>query len=153
MSKPVSVPDHYHTVTPSIVVANSIHAIALYEKVFNARKREVIRQHNKVVHAEIQIGDAIIMMADENAEWGLVSPSTLAGTASSLYVYSSDVDTLYHKAIEHSFTSLMAPSDMFWGDRFAQVKDPFGHIWSLATHIEDVSEAEIQRRVNDMDAE
>lgn len=150
MSHIKSKPDGYHTITPSIVVPNSVHAIALYEKVFNAEQIELIRQGDRVVHAEIKIGDSVVMMADENKQWGLTAPSTIGGVAASLYLYVDDVDALFNKATEHGFEVLMAPDDMFWGDRFAQVKDPFGQIWSLATHKEDLTHDEIQRRMDEM---
>lgn len=151
MSQVKPIPDGYHSLTPSIVVPNCIEAIALYNKVFGAEQRELIKAGDTVVHAEVQIGSSVLMMADENPQWDLKSPATVGGTASSIYHYVEDVDAVTAVALANGFTEMMPVTDMFWGDRFSQVKDPFGHIWGLSTHIEEVTEEEIQRRVDEME--
>ena len=153
MSQVKPVPAGYHSLTPSLVFPDSIVAITLYKKVFEAEQIELIKDGEIVVHAEIKIGDSVMMMADENPQWGLKCPATVGGTASSLYHYVEDVDAVTALALDNGFTEVMPVTDMFWGDRFSQVQDPFGHVWGLATHKEDVDEAEIQRRMDDMRAE
>lgn len=150
MSQIKPIPDGYYSLTPSLVFPDSREAIALYKKVFNAEQRELITAGDVVVHAEVTIGNSVLMMADENPDWDLKSPATIGGTASSIYHYVEDVDAVTTLALENGFKEMMPPTDMFWGDRFAQVQDPYGHIWGLSTHIEDLEEHEIQQRMNEM---
>lgn len=150
MSQVKPIPDGYHALTPSLVVPDSVEAIGVYKKVFDAEQIELIKAGGRVIHAEVRIGNSVLMMADENPDWDLKSPATVGGTANSLYHYVEDVDAVTARALENGFTELMPPTDIFWGDRFSQVADPFGHIWSLATHVEEVTEEEIQRRANEM---
>ena len=138
-------PEGYHSVTPHMVVKDAAAAIAFYEKVFGAK--EVLRMPSPdgavIVHAEIEIGDSRIMMADEMPDWGALSPLSLGGTPVSLHLYVADVDALYEAALAAGATGKMPPADMFWGDRYAQVTDPFGHSWSFAKHLRDPSMEEM----------
>ncbi|MEZ6067306.1 MAG: VOC family protein [Planctomycetaceae bacterium] len=141
------IPAGYHTVTPYIVVRGAAQAIEFYERAFNAR--EVLRlpaPNGLLAHAEIEIGDSRVMLADENEELDCPGPQTIGGTASSILLYVNDVDALFQQAIEAGAKSLRPVQDQFYGDRSGFLEDPFGHRWSLATHIEDVSQEEAIRR-------
>ena len=148
------VPEGYRTVTPYLVISGAAEAIEWYKKAFNAQ--EVVRMpmpDGRIMHAEIKIGDSFIMMSDEFTEMdGNKSPKNLGGTACSLHLYVPDCDAVFNQAVGAGATAKMPPMDMFWGDRFSKLTDPFGHDWSVATHIEDVSAAEMQRRIQEWTA-
>ncbi len=147
MSEVKAVPDGYHVVTPYIQVHDAAAAIEFYAQAFGAVERfRMPGPGGKVMHAEIQIGDSVVMLADEFPEQGAPSPQTLGGTAGSLLIYSEDVDVAFQRALEAGGHELQPPTDMFWGDRFSKIKDPFGHQWSIATHIEDVPPEEMGER-------
>jgi PhnB protein len=151
MPKVKPVPDGYHTVTPHIVVSNVAKALEFYKKALGAV--ETVRMDGPggmVLHAEMKIGNAPIMLGPENPEWGTKSPGTLGGSPMSLYIYGPDVDAAYKKAIQAGATSVAEPKDQFWGDRYCKIKDPFGHNWALGTHIEDVSQEEMARRLQEL---
>ena len=99
-----------------------------------------------IAHAELQIGDSIVMLGDEMPQMGATAPETVGGTASGLFIYSKDVDRAFAQAVAAGAQTELAPTDMFWGDRYCKLLDPFGHKWSIATHIEDVSAKEMARR-------
>lgn len=147
MSQVKPKPEGYTTLTPSLVVDNCREAIALYRKVFDAEQIEFIEYAGTTMHAEIRIGDAVLMLADANPQWNLQTPGQLGGSPVSLYAYFDDADAIFHKALDNGFTETMPIQDMFWGDRVGQVVDPYGHMWTLATHIEEVDEAECNRRM------
>lgn len=137
----------YHSITPSITVQNAGAAIDFYKSALGAT--EVMRltmPDGKVMHGEIQIGDSRIMLSDEFPDWGCISPQSIGGTASSLMIYVPDVDAAFTQAVAAGATSISPPTDQFWGDRSARILDPFGHKWSLATHLEEISDAEIAER-------
>lgn len=141
------IPKGYRSLTPYIVVNDASRAIDFYQKAFGAT--EVFRSkpmHGKIMHAALQFGDSMMMLSDEFPFGACKSPQTLGGTPSSLWIYSDDVDALFNRAVQAGATVKMPPMDMFWGDRFSQVADPFGHLWSLATHKEEVSPEELERR-------
>lgn len=141
------VPDNYHTITPSIIVKNAAKAIEFYKLAFGAE--EISRMTGPgggIMHAEIKIGDSPLMMGEESIEMGMKAPTTLGGSPGSLNVYTEDVDAAFKRAIAAGAVAEMPPADMFWGDRYAKVRDPFGHQWGLLTHIEDVSPSEMERR-------
>jgi PhnB protein len=145
MVKPI--PEGYHAVTPYMRVKGASEAIAFYKKAFGAE--EMVRMpgpQGGVMHAELKIGDSRIMMSDEFKEWGALSPLSLGGTTIGLHLYVADVDAAFKRAVDAGCTAIMPPQNMFWGDRFGKVKDPFGHEWSLATHIEDVPPSEMGKR-------
>jgi PhnB protein len=144
---PKQVPEGYHTVTPALTVKNGAEAIEFYTRAFGAR--ELMRMpgpDGRIVHAEIQVGDSRIMLGDEAPEMNCLAPTTVGATTSSLYLYVADVDGAFARAVAAGAKAMMPVTDMFWGDRFGQVQDPFGHRWGLATHVEDPSPAEIERR-------
>lgn len=149
MSKINTIPKGYHSITPSLVVSNAIEAIEFYKKAFDAQQIELIVDEGVTMHAEIKIGDSMLMLADANEQWNLRAPQQLGGSPVSMYLYVEDVDAQHRQAIDAGCKEMMPLSDMFWGDRFSQVQDPFGHIWSLATHIEDVSEEELNERMRE----
>jgi len=146
MAKPI--PDGYHTVTPSLTVKNGAEAIEFYKRALGAK--ELMRLSSPdgkhLMHAEIEVGNSRVMLADESPEMGCQAPVTVGAVSSSLYVYVEDVDKAFQRAVEAGAKGLMPPTDMFWGDRFGQVEDPSGHRWGLATHKEDPSSEEMARR-------
>lgn len=147
MSKVNPVPTGFHTITPSLTVKDAETAIEFYKKAFNAEKREVCMgpDGKSIMHAELQIGDSVFMLNDEYPEMGCKSPLALGGSPVSLYLYVDNVDQWYDRAVKAGATSTMPVSDMFWGDRFGQVVDPFGHKWGLATHVKDLTAEEIKK--------
>jgi PhnB protein len=146
MAKPV--PDGYHTVTPYITVRGAAQAIELYKKAFGAVEKERMTgpDGTTVVHAEFTIGDSVVMISDEMPQMGISSPSTLKGASGYLFLYVPDVDAAFTRATEAGCKATMPPTDMFWGDRFAKLEDPFGQPWAMATHKEDVPPDEMARR-------
>lgn len=141
------IPEGFHTLTPYLVVRGGGEAISFYEKAFGAR--EIYRMNGpdgSVMHAELAIGDSRLMLGDENPEMGAHSPAALGGSPVNLFLYVEDVDASFRRAIDAGCESLAAPEDMFWGDRYSKLRDPYGHSWSIATHIEDVSPEEMGRR-------
>jgi PhnB protein len=141
------VPDGCHTVTPYLTVRGAATAIDFYKRAFGAT--ELFRMpgpDGKIMHAEIAIGDSRVMLADESAASGSQSPVALNGTASSIFLYLEDVDATFKQAIKAGGKETQPVQDMFWGDRFGKLTDPFGHKWMLATHIEDVTPAEMEKR-------
>ncbi|ONN64069.1 VOC family protein [Herbaspirillum sp. VT-16-41] len=146
-----ALPAGYHSVTPYLIVQASSEAIAFYGRAFGAV--EVMRldgPHGKVWHAEIQIGDARVMLADEHPELGFLSPQTLGGAGVSLLVYVADVDAVFSQAIAAGAVQLRPVQNQFYGDRSGTLRDPFGHVWSIATHIEDLSNEEICARSREL---
>ncbi len=148
------VPDGYHTLTPHLVVRDASRAIAFYQQAFGARELSRLRgSGGAIVHAEIQIGDSRVMLAEENLQEGARSPLTLKGTPVNIYLYVPDVDATYSKAVAAGAKGTTPLSNMFWGDRYGEVSDPFGHRWSLATHIEDVSPEEMAKRMEGLSSQ
>jgi PhnB protein len=146
-----AIPDGYHTVTPSLVVRGAARAIELYKKAFGAQERMRMASPDgaAIMHAELSIGDSTIMLSDEQPQMNCVGPQTLGGTTGALFLYVPDVDGAFKRATDAGCTVLMPVTDMFWGDRFGQVEDPFGHRWGLATHKEDLTPEEIGRRARE----
>ena len=145
-----AIPTGMHTVTPYIVVKDAKKAIAFYKAAFGAEEILVMPMPDgKIMHAEIKIGDSIIMMGEECLERGCVSPETAKTVTSSLMIYHENVDTAFDKALKAGCEIKMPLMDMFWGDRYGQLVDPMGHLWSLAQHIEDVSPADMPKRAQE----
>ena len=145
------IPDGYTAVTPYLTVKGAAQAIEFYKKAFGAE--EVMRfpsPDGKIMHAEVRIGGAVVMLHDEAPQWSAFSPETVGDTASSIMLYVDDVDAVIKRAAEAGATVTMPATDMFYGDRCGNIKDPFGHKWSVATHIEDVAPDEMQRRMAKM---
>lgn len=146
-----AIPAGYHSVTPYLFISGADAAIAFYIEAFGAE--EVMRLPSPdglVMHAEIRVGDSHIMLADAMEDAGVHSPDTLGGVASSLMLYVDDVDAVYQRAVDAGATEMRPVEDQFWGDRMGTVIDPFGHQWSIATHVEDVDDEEMQRRFTAM---
>jgi PhnB protein len=141
------IPEGYHTTTPYLIIKGAGDALEFYKKAFGAVELMRLQTPDgKVMHAEIKIGDSPIMLGDECPEMGYKSPSSLGGAAVSLMLYVEDVDASFAKAVAAGAKVMKPVADQFWGDRMGTVTDPFGHVWSLGTHVEDVSVEEIQRR-------
>jgi PhnB protein len=141
------IPEGYHAVTPYLIVRGGGDAIEFYKKAFGAV--ELFRfpsPDGKIGHAEIKIGDSPIMLADEYPEMGYKGPQTIGGSSVSLMIYVADVDSTFNRAIESGGTVKDAVQDKFYGDRIGTLIDPFGHVWHIATHKEDVSMEEMERR-------
>jgi PhnB protein len=144
---PQPVPEGYHTITPYLAVEDASAAIDFYKKAFGAEERvRMAGPGGSVMHAELGIGDSLVMLSDPFPQASTKPPKELGGTSASIFAYVEDIDSVYKQAIDAGATSLMEPDDMFWGDRFGSVQDPFGHSWTIATHVEDVSPEEIQKR-------
>lgn len=140
------IPEGYEGVTPYLICKNAEGAIDFYKKAFGAEELFRIGEPGMVGHAELKISNAIIMMADEFPDMGVVSPETVGGTPVHLMIYVEDVDAFTEKAIGEGLEVLRPVADQFYGDRSGQFKDPFGHVWAFATHIEDVSPEEMSER-------
>lgn len=146
MVKPI--PDGYRSVTPHIVIRDAAKAIEFYKKAFNAEENyRMPGPGGKLMHAEIRIGDSIVMLADEMPDMGSKSPQALGGTPGGLMIYTKDVDAMFQQAVKAGATVEMPVSNMFWGDRYGKLRDPFGHSWAIATHVEDVPPEEMPKRM------
>lgn len=148
MSAVKPVPEGYYSVTPHLAVRGAAKAIEFYAKALGAE--ETFRMPGPggvVVHAEIQIGNSRIMLGEEAPQMGSSSPQTLGGSPVSLLLYVDDVDKSFNRAISAGCTAQMPPTDMFWGDRYCKIQDPFGHHWEIATHKEDVAPEEMAKRM------
>ena len=149
-----AVPEGYHTMTPMLTVRDAARAIEFYITAFNAQQRHRMDDPDgKVMHAEMKIGNSIFMLGEENPQMSCLSPLTLKGTPISLYLYVDNVDAAFQQAVKAGAKAEMPVSDMFWGDRFGQVSDPFGHRWSLATHKEDLTPEQMKPRAQQFFAE
>jgi PhnB protein len=155
MSKQVqAVPAGMHTVTPHLVCDGAAAAIEFYERAFGAT--DAVRlpgPDGRIMHAQIRIGDSAVMLVDENRACGMLGPKAVGGSPVTLHLYVDDVDTVYQRAVAAGAKATMPPSDMFWGDRYGVLEDPFGHHWSVATQQRDVSEEELQQAMRDMAAQ
>lgn len=147
MAKPI--PEGYHTVTPYLVIDGAAKAIDFYTRAFGAREKFRFPMGDRVGHAELEIGDSVIMLADEYPDMGHLGPKARGGTSVSLMLYLPDVDSAFRQAIDAGATEKQPVKDQFYGDRSGTLEDPFGHQWTLATHVEDVPEAEMQRRMEE----
>jgi len=138
------IPKGFHTVTPALTVRNASEAIEFYKKALGAQ--ELMRMTNPeghIGHAEIKIGDSIIFIGEEIPQMGVKSPQTLGGTSGSLYLYVEDVDKSFRQAIQAGGKEKMPVTEMFWGDRYGQFIDPYGHTWGISTRVKDLSEQEM----------
>jgi PhnB protein len=144
-TKPI--PEGYHTVSPYLAVDDAARAIEYYTQAFGAQ--EVVRMDapgGTIGHAELAIGDSRIMLADPFPQGSTRPPKDLGGTSMSVFMYVEDVDAVVQRAVDAGATVTMEVADQFWGDRFGTITDPFGHIWSIATHVEDVPPEEMAER-------
>ena len=142
-----AIPDQYPRVMPYLHVDGAAEAISFYEDVLGATERvRMPDPSGKIGHAELQLGDSVIMLADEYPDMGIRGPSAYGGSPVTISVYVEDVDEVFQKALDAGAKSIRALEDQFYGDRSGQFEDPFGHRWSVATHIEDVPPEEMERR-------
>jgi PhnB protein len=141
-------PKGYHAVTPYLIIKGAAGAIDFYKKVFGATEAfRMADPSGKVGHAEIKIGDSMIMLADEHPEMGYVGPQTLGGSPVSIHLYVEDVDAVFKRAVAAGAKETLPLKDQFYGDRNGTFHDPFGHVWTVSTHKEDVSPEEMERRM------
>ncbi|MBX7223931.1 MAG: VOC family protein [Blastocatellia bacterium] len=147
MSNVNPIPNGFHTVTPHLVLQNASEVIEFYKKAFGAEEcgRMMGPDGQKVMHAEIKIGNSMIMVGEEHPEMGFVSPLTTGQSGVTIHLYVPDVDAVFEQAVQAGATVKMPVTDMFWGDRYGMVVDPSGHNWSLATHTRDVSFEEMKQ--------
>jgi PhnB protein len=142
-----AVPEGYHTITPYLEVEDAEAAIDFYGRAFGARERTRMQgPDGKIAHAELEIGDSVVMLSDPFPQFVTRNPKELGGTSVGIFMYVENVDELFRRAIDAGATSTMEPQDQFWGDRYASITDPFGHAWQLATHVEDVPPEEMAER-------
>jgi PhnB protein len=151
MPSPVKpIPEGYHSVTPYLAVREAKRAIDFYQRAFGAK--EVMRMDGppgKIAHAELRIGDSMIMLSDEVPGSGCQSPQSLGGSTVNVFLYVEDVDALFNQAVSAGAKVETPLADMFWGDRYGKLSDPFGHSWSVATHKENVAPEEMAKRAKE----
>ena len=141
------IPEGYRSVTPYLAVDDAARAIDYYKAVFGADERvRMDTPDGKIGHAELEIGDSLIMLSDPMPQSETRAPGDLDGTSASIFLYVEDVDAVVERAVRAGAKVTTEVADQFWGDRFGTVKDPFGHVWSIATHVEDVSPEEMAER-------
>jgi PhnB protein len=144
-TKPI--PEGYHSVTPYLAVEDAAQAIDYYTRAFGAKERvRMDAPGGKIGHAELEIGDSLIMLSDPFPQASTKPPKELGGTSVSVFLYVEDVDGVVKQAVDAGATIRMEVEDQFWGDRFGTIEDPFGHVWGLATHVEDVPPEEMEER-------
>jgi PhnB protein len=144
-TKPI--PEGYNAVTPYLAVDDAAQAIDFYKQAFGAKERvRMEAPDNKIGHAELEIGDSLVMLSDPFPQASTRPPKELGGTSVSVFMYVEDVDAVVKQAVDAGATVTMEVEDQFWGDRFGSVTDPFGHLWSVATHVEDVAPEEMAER-------
>jgi PhnB protein len=141
------IPEGYHTVTPYLAVDDAAEAIDYYKKVFGAKERvRMDAPGGKIGHAELEVGDSLVMLSDPFPQASAKPPQELGGTSVSVFLYVEDVDAVVKQAVDSGATITMEVADQFWGDRMGTFRDPFGHSWSVGTHVEDVPPAEMAER-------
>lgn len=144
-------PDGYHTATPYLIVSDAAAALDYYKKAFGATELMRLKDPaGKVLHSEFRVGDSPIMLADEFPDMGFKGPGAFGGSPVSIMLYVDDVDATFKQAVDAGATELRPVEDQFYGDRLGTLADPFGHTWSLSTHVEDVAPEEIERRFKEM---
>ncbi|MEA2206705.1 MAG: PhnB protein [Blastocatellia bacterium] len=143
-TKPI--PEGYHSVTPYLIINGAADAIEYYKKAFGATELFRMPHGGKIGHAEIKIGDSPVMLADEYPEMSFTSPKSIGGTPVSLMIYVDDVDTVFPRAIAEGGVEMKPLKDQFYGDRSGTLTDPFGHVWTVATHMEDLTPEEMGKR-------
>ncbi|MGA2102638.1 MAG: VOC family protein [Candidatus Sulfotelmatobacter sp.] len=144
------IPEGYHTLTPYFTVRNAASAIEFYKQAFGAEERGVMKAPDgKVMHAELKIGDSIVMLADEFPEFGSLAPESGGSTSMGLHIYVTNVDEAFDRAVKAGAKAEMPVTDQFWGDRYGRLKDPFGHRWSIATHTKDFTMDEMKHNMDE----
>ena len=142
-----AIPEGYHSVTPYLIVDGAEEAIRFYERAFGATEMLRLPMGGKIGHAEVKIGDSIVMLSDEWPDYGKLGPTSRGGATSSLMIYLEDVDLVFERAVAAGAAVERPVEDQFYGDRSGTVTDPFGHSWTLSTHVEDVAADVMQRRM------
>jgi PhnB protein len=141
------IPEGYHAVTPYLAVDDATEAIEYYKKAFGAKERgRMEAPDGKIAHAELEIGDSLVMLSDPFPQFATKPPKELGGTSASVFMYVEDVDATVKQAVDAGATVTTEVEDQFWGDRFGTITDPFGQVWSIATHVEDVPPEEMAER-------
>lgn len=146
-----AIPQGFSSITPHLVIKDCENALEFYKKAFGSQ--EIYRSKmpdGRIMHAMIQIGNSFVMMTDEFPDMGAVGPNTLGGTSTALQIYTEDADKLFKQAIDAGAIQIMPIADMFWGDRYGQIQDPYGHRWAIATHTRDVSPEEMEKAAKEM---
>ncbi len=148
MSDVKPIPEGFNTLSAYLIVPNAKEAMDFYTKALGAESGTHMPMPGGqgTLHAEMRIGNSTFMLTEENEQWGSKSPKTLGGSPVSMHVYTRNTDALFKRAVEAGCEVQMPPSDMFWGDRYAKVTDPYGHSWGIATHVEDVPDDEMAKR-------
>lgn len=145
------IPEGMRTVTPHLICAGAAQAIDFYKKAFGAVElSRMPGPDGNVMHASIRIGDSVIMLNDEMPQWGALGPKSLKGSPVTIHLYVEDADALFAQAVKAGAKVTMPLDDMFWGDRYGKVEDPFGHQWSIGTHVREVNPAEMQKAMEQM---
>ncbi|HSW25659.1 MAG TPA: VOC family protein [Burkholderiaceae bacterium] len=145
------IPEGMHSLTPHLVCDGAAKAIEFYKKAFNAVDGgRLDGPDGKVMHAMVRIGDSPLMLVDENPEWGAIGPKSLKGSPVTIHLYVKDADATVKQAVAAGAKVTMPLSDTFWGDRYGQIEDPFGHHWSVATHLQDLTDAQIRENMKSM---
>ena len=155
MAKPAPkpIPEGMHSLTPHLVCAGAAEAIDFYKRAFNAvEQARLPGADGKLMHAAVKIGDSTLMLVDENPQWGSLGPKALKGSPVTIHLYVPDVDATVAKAVAAGAKVTMPVADMFWGDRYGQLEDPFGHRWSVATHTRELTSEEIREGMAKMGA-
>jgi PhnB protein len=151
MSKVKPIPDGMHSVTPHLICAGAAEAIEFYKKAFGAvEEARLPGQNGRLIHAMIRIGGSAVMLVDEMPEWGAMGPKALKGSSVTIHLYVEDADAVFTRAVKAGAKVTMPLDDAFWGDRYGKLEDPFGHHWSVATHMRDVSAEEMQQAMRKM---
>jgi PhnB protein len=147
-TKPI--PEGYNTLTPYLAVDDAVQAMEYYKKAFGAKERmRMPAPDGKIAHAELEIGDSLVMLSDPFPQASTRPPKELGGTSASVFMYVEDVDATVKQAVDAGATVTMEVADQFWGDRFGSIQDPFGHSWSIATHVEDVPPEQMAERAKE----
>ena len=151
MSQVKKIPDGYHSITPNLIVKDGIKAIEFYKKVFGAKEimRMTTPDGKAIAHAELRIGDSVIMLVDEFPQMKCLSPLSIGDTPVGLFLYVDDVDKTFNQAVSEGAKVLDPVKDQFWGDRHGIIEDPFGHRWSISTHIRDLSPEELKKAADE----
>jgi uncharacterized glyoxalase superfamily protein PhnB len=148
------IPEGMHSITPHLVCAGAAKALDFYKQAFGATEQgRLPGPDGRLMHAAMKIGDSTVMLADEMPEWGSLGPKALKGSPVTIHLYVEDVDALVARAVKAGARVTMPVAEQFWGDRYGKLEDPFGHHWSVATHVRDVSRDEMQRAMEKMSAQ
>ena len=151
MQKAKPIPEGMHSVTPHLICAGAASAIEFYKRAFGAvESGRLPAPDGRIMHAAIRIGDSTVMLVDEMPEWGALGPKALKGSPVTIHLYVDDVDAFVARAVNAGAKVTMPVADQFWGDRYGKIEDPFGHHWSVATHLRDVSPDEMKKAMREM---